>query len=75
MVEKGVMWKGIQRHVQMMDNNKIGEFKHSPPPQKKKEKKRKTGKKKISVSVNTSTNTNGNNNNKGQQGKQQALHY
>jgi len=29
LVEKEVMWKGVQRHVQMMDMNKIGEFKHS----------------------------------------------
>jgi len=58
----------------MMDTNKMGEFKHSPPPQKKEEKKEKRGEKKTSAQVNTNTNTN-NNNNKGQQGKQQTPQY
>jgi len=35
LVEKGVMWEGVRRQVQMMDTNKMGEFKHSLPPQKK----------------------------------------
>jgi len=67
LVEKGVMWEGARRQVQMMDTNKMGEFKDSPPPPKKEEKKGKTGEKKTSAQVNTNTNTN--NNNKGQQGK------
>ena len=51
----------------MMDTNKMGEFKHSPPPQKKEEKKGKTIEKKTSTQVNTNTNTkDNNNNNKGQ---------
>jgi len=32
LVEKVVMWEGARRQVQKMDMNKIGEFKHSPPP-------------------------------------------
>jgi len=78
LVEKGVMWEGAQRQVQMMDTNKMGEFKHSPPPQKKEEKKGKTGEKKTSAQVNTNTNTNpntNNHNNKGQHGKQQIPQY
>jgi len=67
LVEKGVMWEGVRRQVQMMDTNKIGEFKHSPPPQKKEEKKGKTGEKKTSAQVNINTkgniDTKGNNNN------------
>jgi len=74
LVEKGVMWEGAQRQVQMMDTNKMGEFKHSPPPQKKEEKKGKMNGKKTSVQDNTNTNTNSNNNNKGQ-GKQQTPQY
>jgi len=70
LVEMGVMWEGARRQVQMMDTNKMGEFKHSPPPQKKEEKKGKTGERKTSAQVNI--NTNNNNNNKGQQGKQQT---
>jgi len=66
LVEKGVMWEGTRRQVQMMDTNKMGEFKHSPPLQKKEEKKGKMGEKKTSTQVNTNTNTNNNNNNKGQ---------
>jgi len=51
----------------MMDTNKMGEFKHSPSPQKKEEKKGKTIEKKTSTQVNTNTNTkDNNNNNKGQ---------
>jgi len=74
LVEKGVMWEGTRRQVQMLDTNKIGEFKHSPPPQKKEEKKGKMGEKKIPVQANTNTNTRGNNgnNNKNQQGRQQT---
>lgn len=37
LVEKGVMWKGVRRQLQMMDTNKRGEFTHSPPLQKKEE--------------------------------------
>jgi len=76
MVEKGVVWEGARRQVQMMDTNKMGEFKHSPP-QKKEEKKGKTGEKKTSAQVNKNTNgtNNNNNNNKGQQGKQQTPLY
>jgi len=64
----------------MMDPNKMGEFKHSPPPQKTEEKKGKTGEKKTSAQANTNTNSgnnnnNNNNNNKGQQGKQQTQLY
>jgi len=73
LVEKGVMWEGVRKQVQMMDTNKIGEFKHSPPPQKKEEKKGKTGEKKTSMQVNTNTNTN--TGNKGQQGKQRTPPY
>jgi len=73
LVEKGVMWEGVRRQVQMMDTNKMGEFKHSPPPQKKEEKKGKMGEKKTSVQVNT--NTSNNNNNKGQLGRQQTPQY
>jgi len=73
LVEKGVMWEGVRRQVQMVDTNKMGEFKHSPPPQKKEEKKGKMGEKKTSTQVNTNTSTN--NNNKGQQGKQQTPQY
>jgi len=71
MVKKEVMWEGARRQVHMMDTNKMGEFKHSPPSQKKEKKKGKTGEKKTSAQVNTNTNTNINNNNenKGQQGK------
>ena len=77
LVEKGVMWEGVRRQVQMMDTNKMGEFKHSLPPQNKEEKKRKTGEKKTSAQVNTNTNNNpnSNNNNKGHQGKQQTPQY
>jgi len=79
LVEKGVMWKGTRRQVQMMDTNKMGEFKHSSPPQKKEEKKAKTGEKKTSAQVNTNTNTsnnnNNNNNNKNQQAKQPLSPY
>jgi len=79
LVEKEVMWEGTRRQVQMMDTNKMGEFKHSPPPQKKEEKKGKPGEKKTSAQVNrnsTNTNTNNtNNNNKNQQGKQQTPSY
>jgi len=74
LVEKGVMWEGARRQVQMMDTNKMGEFKHSPLPQKKVEKKGKTEGKKTSGQVNTNTNTNSNNSNKGQ-GKQQTPQY
>jgi len=74
LVEKGVMWEGVRRQVQMMDMNKMGEFKYFLPPQKKEEKKGKMGEKKTSRQVNTNTNTNGNNNNKGQ-GKQQTPQY
>jgi len=49
LVEKGVMWEGARRQFQMMDTNKMGEFKHSLPPQKRKEKKGKIGKKKTST--------------------------
>jgi len=69
LVEKGVMWEGVRRQVQMMDMNKMREFKPSPPPQKKEEKKGKMGEKKTSAQVNTNTNTNTtntNNNHKGQ---------
>jgi len=78
LVEKGVMWEGARRQVQIMDTNKMGEFKHSPPPQKKEEKKGKTGEKKTSAQVHTNINTNNNNNNnnnKGQQGKQRTPPY
>jgi len=34
LVEKGVMWEGVRTQVQMIDTNKMGEFIHSPPPQK-----------------------------------------
>jgi len=59
----------------MMDTNKMGEFKHSPQPQKKEKKKGKMGKKMTSTQVNTNTNGINNKNNKGQQGKQQAPQY
>jgi len=72
LVEKWVMWEWLRRQVQMMDTNKMGEFKHSPPLQKKEEKKGKTGEKKTSAQVNNNTNSN---NNKGQQGKQQTPQY
>jgi len=72
LVEKGVMWEGGRRQVQMMDNNKMGEFKHSPPPQKQEEKKGKNGEKMTSAQANTNTNSN---NNKRQQGKQQIPQY
>jgi len=62
LVEKGVMWEGVRRQGQMMDTNKMGEFTHSPLPQKKEEKKEKIGEKKTSVQVKTNTT---NNNNKG----------
>jgi len=75
LVEKKVLWEGVRRQVQMMNTNKIGEFKYSPPPQKREEKKGKTGKKKTSAQVNTNTNGTNNNNNKGQQGKQQTPQY
>jgi len=75
LVEKGVMWEGARTQVQMMDTNKMGEFKYSPPPQKREEKKGKTGEKKTSAQVNTNTNTNNNNNNKGQQGKGKTPQY
>ena len=55
LVEKGIMWEGVRRQVQMIDMNKMGEFKHSPPPQKKEEKKGKTGEKKTSAQVNNVT--------------------
>jgi len=32
LVEKGVMWEGAQRHIQIIDTNKMGEFKHSLLP-------------------------------------------
>jgi len=73
LVEKGVIWEGARRQVQMMDTNKMGEFKHSSPPQKKEEKKGKTGEKKAFMQVNNTNNNN--NNNKGQQGKQQTPQY
>jgi len=76
LVEKGVMWEGVRRQVLMMDINKMGEFKHSPPSQKKEEKKGKTGEKKNSGQVKANANSNSNdNNNKGQQGKQQTPQY
>jgi len=75
LVEKGVMWEGVRRQVQMMDTNKMGEFKHSPPPQKKEENKGKTGEKKTSMQINTNTKNNNNNNNKSHQGKQQTPQY
>jgi len=77
LVEKGVMWEGARRQVQMMDTNKMGEFKHSPPQKKEEEKKGKTGKKKTSAQVNINTNTRGNNNNnnKNHQGKSQTPPY
>jgi len=56
----------------MMDTNKMGEFKYSPPPQKQEGKKGKTGEKKTSAQVNINNNTN---NNKGQQRKQQTSPY
>jgi len=70
LVEKGIMWEGVRRQVQMMDTNKMGEFKHSPPLQKKEEKQGKTSEKKTSAQVNTNSNII--NNNKGQQRKQQT---
>jgi len=75
LVEKGVMWEGTRRQVQMMDTNKMGEFKHSLPPQKKEEKKGKTGEKKTFTQANTNINGTNKNSNKGQQGKQQTLQY
>jgi len=75
LVKKGIMWEGVRRQVQMMDTNKMGEFKHSPPPQKKEKMKRKMGEKKTSAQVNTNTNTSNKNNNRGQQGKQHTPPY
>jgi len=75
LVGKGVMWEGVRRQVQMIDTNRMGEFKHSLPPQKKEEKKGKIEEKKTSMQVNTNTKSNSNNNNKGQQGKQQVPQY
>jgi len=78
LVEKGVMWEGTRRQVQMMETNKMGEFKHSPPPQKKEEKEGKMAEKKTPAQANTNTNTRGNNNNnnnnnnKNQQRRQQT---
>jgi len=74
LVENVVMWEGVQRQIQMMDMNKMGEFKHSPPSKKKEEKKGKTDEKKTSPQVSTNTKSN-NNNNKGQQRKQQTPPY
>jgi len=32
LLEKGVMWEGTRRTLQMIDMNKMGEFQHFPPP-------------------------------------------